>query len=398
MAEDLKLVARLDSSGVKDGAGKAKAELEGLAGKAKSISSTLKNALSGAGVAGAVAAVAGVVRQFKGIIDEFHAADIASHIGGIKAAAEAAADSFRAVTDEIARANGRLRELDALTSKENGLDLRIKLADIEKARSAALGALAPDDSLGRAEVNAKYDLQALDARREAGAAEPDKSGRDLESARQELGALEERFRQLGRQIQANAQETGKYDKGFWGRLWSGKADEKAAEELAAHGDALTKEFVAMMGQIKAARDRVANLEANAALDKGKGREAGDAEYEAAAAKIRQTLSDARKAAAAAAEASAQAESDKADREAERARKEAERDAARQAEERRGFIGDWASALMSPAGSDSLARIGGYVGGTGGGDRAQAERERQTKILERIARAAESGGGEGAVLG
>jgi hypothetical protein len=175
--------------------------------------------------------------------------------------ATASAGEARSARDQASR-DSEKAQADAL---------RERLATIEKEREEALAALAPDDAMGRARVNADYDRRALDARKEA----------DSD--------------------------------------WT-KGDE--------------------------------------------------AEYQAAAAKIARTLSDA-------------------------VAKDAAREETRQAKERARL----ASAMLgAQGGSDSLARIGGYVGGTGGGDRAQAERERQTKILERIARAAESGGGDGAVLG
>ena len=337
-------------------------------------------ALKLAAVAAAVNGVIHVVQRLGQVIGDIQRQGLNDVFGGIKQLADKTDEAFRALNERLERTERHLRAVADLAAAGADFKLRLDLAAIERDRQSKLDALDPnaeDYSYRAGEINREADKNALYARYYAG---KNALGRETQSEidanKREQAAILARKDQIKGRMAARGLEIQDLSEGednplvrfgrkfgeFWGLVNKsaeadklGAEDEKDAAELAQLAEKLK-------GLVQAEKD----LEAKRDLETGQGGQALYEELQAALEKI-----------GVAARMDFKKEHGAADKVEEEEKAE---------KLRRGSSANYLT--------DSLARIGGYVGAAVSdrtAERAQRERENQTRILQTIERNTRAGG-------
>ena len=294
--------------------------------------------------------------------------------GGVKQLADKTDEAFRALNERLERTESHLRAVADLAAAGADFKLRLDLAAIERDRQSKLDALDPnaeDYNFRAGEINREAGKNALYARYYAAKGALGKETQtEIDANRREQAAILARKDQIKGRMAARGLEIQDLSAGednplvrfgrkfgeFWGLVNKsaeadklGAEDEKDAAELAELAEKL-KGLVQAEKDLKAKRD----------LETGQGGQALYEELQAALEKI-----------GVAARMDFRKEHGAADKVEEEEKTE---------KLRRGSSANYLT--------DSLARIGGYVGAAATdrtAERAQRERESQTRILQTIER-------------
>lgn len=377
MAEnDLEIRATMDSSAVEAKVDRLSQALQTASRQAAGAEGALKLAA----VAASINGVIHTVQRLGQAIGDIQRQDLNDVFGGIKQLADKTDEAFRALNERLERTESHLRAVADLVAAGADFKLRLDLAAIERDRQSKLDALDPnaeDYNFRAGEINREADTNALYARYYAAKGALGKETQsEIDANKREQAAILARKDQIKGRMAARGLEIQDLSAGednplvrfgrkfgeFWGLVNKspeadklGAEDEKDAAELAELAEKL-KGLVQAEKDLKAKRD----------LETGQGGQALYEELQAPLEKI-----------GVAARMDFKKEHGAADKVEEEEKAE---------KLRRGSSANYLT--------DSLARIGGYVGAAATdrtAERAQRERENQTRILQTIERNTRNGG-------
>ena len=371
MAEnDLEIRATMDSSAVEAKVDRLSAAFRDAARKVAGAGASLNMAA----VAASINGVIHTVQRLGQAVGALQRQGLDEVFGGVKQLADKTDEAFRALNERLERTESHLRAVADLAAAGADFKLRLDLAAIERDRQSKLDALDPnaeDYNFRAGEINREAGKNALYARYYAAKGALGKETQtEIDANRREQAAILARKDQIKGRMAARGLEIQDLSAGednplvrfgrkfgeFWGLVNKsaeadklGAEDEKDAAELAELAEKL-KGLVQAEKDLKAKRD----------LETGQGGQALYEELQAALEKI-----------GVAARMDFRKEHGAADKVEEEEKAE---------KLRRGSSANYLT--------DSLARIGGYVGAAATdrtAERAQRERESQTRILQTIER-------------
>ena len=364
----------MDSSAVEAAVDKLSNALQGIAKKAAG-----GNALGAAAVSHLVNQAVSSLQRLGNLIGGIQRQGLNDVFGGVKQLADKTDEAFRALNERLERTERHLRAVADLAAAGADFKLRLDLAAIERDRQSKLDALDPnaeDYSYRAGEINREADKNALYARYYAAKGALGKETQtEIDANKREQAAILARKDQIRGRMAERGLEIQDLSEGEdnplvrfgrkFGEFWGLVNKSAEADKLGAEDEKDAAELAQLAEKLKALVQAERDLEAKRELETGQGGKALYEELQAALEKI-----------GVAARMDFKKEHDAPEKE------EKERRGARA-----GFL------------SDTLARIGGYVGSTAqdrAAEKAQRERENQTRLMEQIERNTRDGGT--AVLG